>query len=75
MPVPGGLAAEIRGRVGRLSPFSHRSSDYVNRAIIKLSGVAGFHFHQKRHTFACRWLEAGGSLEALSVAMGQSTIE
>jgi integrase len=47
----------------------------VNRAIIKLSGVAGFHFHQKRHTFACRWLEAGGSLEALSVAMGQSTIE
>jgi len=42
--------------------------------IVAASGVAGFHFHQLRHTFACRWLEAGGSLEPLSVEMGQRTI-
>lgn len=74
VPVPDSLASEIRVRVGRLSPFSHRSSGYVNRAIIAASGVSGFHFHQLCHTFACRWLEAGGSIEALSVAMGHSTI-
>ena len=27
-----------------------------------------------RHTFACRWLEAGGSLAALQQVLGHSTV-
>ena len=30
--------------------------------------------HQLRHTFACRWLEEGRSLEALRHILGHSTI-
>ena len=26
-----------------------------------------FYAHQLRHTFACRWIEAGGSLAALQI--------
>jgi integrase len=38
--------------------------------------VVGFYwtFHQLRHTFACRWLDAGGSKEALQKILGHSTI-
>ena len=39
-----------------------------------LFGIAKFHVHQLRHTFACRWLEAGGSLAALQQLLGHSTI-
>lgn len=33
-----------------------------------------WHFHQLRHTFACNWLEAGGSKETLQKILGHSTI-
>jgi len=40
----------------------------------RYSGVATFHAHQLRHTFACRWLERGGSLAALQQMLGHSPI-
>jgi integrase len=34
--------------------------------------VSAIHPHQLRHTFACEWLEAGGSLSALADQLGHS---
>ena len=46
--------------------------NFVER-IGKTAGVR-WHFHQLRHTFACRWLEQGGSKDALQKILGHSTI-
>jgi integrase len=40
----------------------------------KLSGVERFHAHRLRHSFACRWIERGGSLAALQQILGHSTV-
>jgi integrase len=39
--------------------------------------LCGFHWHwhQLRHTFACHWLERGGSKETLQRILGHSTIK
>jgi len=43
------------------------------RAIGRRAGVR-WHFHQLRHTFACCWLESGGSIAALQLILGHSTV-
>jgi integrase len=72
IPLPPDLLDELRLRVGKLCPFSSEGS--FARQVRKASGVARFHVHQLRHTFACRWLERGGSLAALQDILGHSTI-
>jgi integrase len=67
VPIP----EEFRRRVGRLIPFTSHGA--FSRQVQKLSGVR-FHVHQLRHTFACRWLERGGSLAALQELLGHSTV-
>jgi integrase-like protein len=65
------IREEFCGRVGRLVPFTSHGA--FSRQVAKLSGVR-FHVHQLRHTFACRWLERGGSLAALQELLGHSTV-
>lgn len=72
VPLPPALAAELAGRVGRLIPY--RSSGAFNRAVRALSGIKRFHAHQLRHTFACVWLERGGSLSALRELLGHCSV-
>ncbi|MFN8588758.1 MAG: tyrosine-type recombinase/integrase [Candidatus Eisenbacteria bacterium] len=59
---------------GRLAPYATGSPGSFANAVRRLSGVEGFHVHQMRHTFACQWLERGGSLAALQQVLGHASI-
>lgn len=72
VPLPPAILDELRGRVGKISPFSSHGA--FNRMVRQLSGVEGFHVHRLRHSYGCRWLEKGGSLAALQEILGHSTI-
>ncbi|HET9232948.1 MAG TPA: tyrosine-type recombinase/integrase [Candidatus Eisenbacteria bacterium] len=74
VPIGPDLLKEVRGRVRRLVPYASGSPGSFASAVRRLSGVAGFHVHQMRHTFACQWLERGGSLAALQQVLGHASI-
>ena len=65
---PPSLLSELRFRVGRILPLT--SADSFARQVPAGTGITRFHAHQLRHSFACRWLEAGGSLAALQGQLG-----
>lgn len=72
IPLPPSILAEVRQRVGRLVPYSEPGS--FARMVRRLSGVERFHCHMLRHTFACAWVDRGGSLAALQRLLGHSSI-
>jgi len=72
VPLQRGLWDELRLHVGRFLPMEDSWS--FTGVVRRHSGVAKFHPHQMRHTFACRWLERGGSLSALQQMLGHSSI-
>ena len=74
VPLPADFLAELRGRVGKIVPYSTTSSGSFARDVKTKTGMARFHPHQLRHTFACTWLERGGSLAALQQILGHASI-
>ena len=75
VPLSPDLLREVRQKVGRLVGFAVSSPGSFAIRVRRLSGVGGFHVHQMRHTFACQWLERGGSLAALQQVLGHASIE
>jgi integrase len=71
VPISPDLLAELP-EVGQLMPFTNGTG--LTRQVRKRSGIAGFHPHQMRHTYACRMLEAGVSLAAVQQLLGHTTV-
>jgi integrase len=74
VPLPPEIINEVRGHVGKLIPWSTSSVGSFNRGIRDRTELKGFHVHQLRHSFACKWLENGGSLPALQKLLGHASI-
>jgi integrase len=70
VPLSPALLEEIRGYEGRLVPYAEGSPGSFSRTVKRITGIDDFHVHRCRHTFAGRWLEAGGNLAVLQQILG-----
>ena len=70
VPLPADLLDVISACEDRLVPYSAASPGSFSRGIRSRTGIADFHVHRCRHTFAMRWLEAGGNLAVLQQILG-----
>jgi integrase len=73
IPLTQALWSELRFRIGAFLPIQNACG--FARMVRRYSGVTRFHAHQMRHTFACRWIEMGGSLAALQHDMVRREVE
>lgn len=64
------LLVQVRARTGALVPFAAGSPGSFARTVRRKTGIAGFHPHRCRHTYAMEWLAAGGSLPVLQELLG-----
>jgi integrase/recombinase XerC len=74
VPLPPAMLLEISQRLGHLVPYGEGSAGSFNKLVRRHSGVARFHVHQLRHSFACQWIEHGGSLPALQQVLGHASV-
>jgi integrase len=72
VPLAPELLAELKFRVGRLSPLINPWG--FAKMVRRFTGIERFHAHQMRHTYACTLLEAGVSLAAVQQLLGHSTV-
>ena len=70
VPLCPALLEEIRGYEGRLVPYAEGSPGSFSRSVRRITEIWDFHVHRCRHTFAYRWLEAGGNLAVLQQILG-----
>jgi len=50
------------------------TASWIRRHVCRHSRVKDFHVHRLRHTFACRYLERGGTIETLQRILGPSSV-
>ena len=74
IPLSPEVLAEIRSRVGRLVPYSEKSTGSFNRMVRRATGIKSFHVHRTRHTYAMRWLAKDGSLAVLQEVLGHADL-
>jgi integrase len=70
VPLSPALLEEVARCEHRLVPYAGGSPGSFSRMIRGHTGIRDFHVHRCRHTFAMRWLEAGGNLAVLQQILG-----
>lgn len=70
VPLSRELLEEISRCDHRLVPYAAGSPGSFARGIRRRTGIGDFHVHRCRHTFAMRWLAAGGNLAVLQQILG-----
>ena len=70
VPLSEALRDEIARGGQHIVPFAPNSPGSFSRGIRRYTGIAGFHVHRCRHTFAMRWLAHGGNLAVLQHILG-----